>query len=159
MKLALQFPAGLKTIVTAKGLALGLGWCLAWLPGAAAVILWRNYGGHLYGPETWNLIAGHVLHTLLAAGIAVAGDAVAESAASAAIITLGITLGTWALDFVAAARGGLLQELAAYTPTAALRVFEQGLLRLNIVIVMLVLGLGGFCVAAVWLHTGQSWRA
>jgi hypothetical protein len=158
LKLSLQFPAELKTIVTAKGLALVLAWCLAWLPGLAVLVLWKSYGGHLYGPETWNLIAGHMLHMLLAAGLSVAAAAIAESAASAAIATLGITLGTWALDFVAAARGGLLQELAAYTPTAALRVFEQGLLRLNVVVVMVTLSLGGFSLAAVWLHTGRGLR-
>src|SRR5215471_10105006 len=81
LKLSLQFPAGLKTIVTAKGLALVLAWCLAWLPGLAVLVLWKSYGGHLYGPETWNLIGGHMLHMLLAAGLSVAAAAIAESAA------------------------------------------------------------------------------
>src|SRR5262249_32727320 len=46
-----------------------------------------------------------------------------------------------------------------YTPTAALRVFEQGQIRLSTAMVMLVLSLGGFAVACVWLHTGRPWRS
>ena len=118
--------------------------------------LWKSYGGHLYAPETLNLLLGHLLRALLSAGIAVAAAAIAESAASAAIVTLGITVGTWALDFMAAGRGGLLQELASYTPTAALRFFEQGLLRLSTVIVMLALSVAGFALAVIWLHTGRT---
>ena len=95
---------------------------------------------------------------MLSSGVAVAAAAIAESAASAAIVTLGFTVGTWALDFLGAGRGGLLQELAAYTPTAALRFFEQGQLRASTAIVMLALTLSGFAVAAVWLHTGRSLR-
>jgi hypothetical protein len=128
------------------------------LPGLLAMALWRSYGGHLHAPETLNLLLGHLLRALLSGGIAVAAAAIAESAASAAIITLGITVGTWALDFIAAARGGFLQELANYTPTAALRFFEHGLLRLSTVLVMLALGVAGFALAVIWLHTGRTWK-
>jgi ABC-2 type transport system permease protein len=60
---------------------------------------------------------------------------------------------------VAAGRGGLLQKLAAYTPTAALRVFEQGQLRLGTVIVSLMLGVAGFGIAGVWLPTRRTFRS
>src|SRR6185295_11576589 len=95
---------------------------------------------------------------MLSVGIAVAAASLAESAASAAIVTLGITVGAWALDFVAAGRGGFLQQLANYTPTAALRFFEQGLLRLSTTIVMLVVIVSMFALAAVWLNTGRPLR-
>jgi hypothetical protein len=137
-------------------LALAAGWLIAWLPGLVAVAMWKIYGGHLYAPETLNLLLGHWLRMLLGAGLAMAAAAMAESAASAAIVTLGFTLGTWALDFIAAGRGGWLSELAAYTPTAALRFFEQGLLRLSAVIGMLALALAGFAIGAVWLQTGRK---
>lgn len=65
-------------------------------------ILW----GHLHAPETLNLLIGHLLRGMLSAGIAVAAAALTEGAASAAIVTLGFTVGSWALDFVAAGRGG-----------------------------------------------------
>ena len=159
LKLLLQFPASLPTTVAAKALVLVAGWFVAWVPGLLALILWKSYGGHLYAPETLNLLLGHLLRMMVSGGVAVAAAAIAESAASAAIVTLGFTLGTWALDFIAAGRGGLLQELAGYTPSAALRTFEQGQLRIATMIVMLLLGLGGFVLAAVWLNTGRSLRS
>lgn len=156
LKLLLQLPGGLSGKVATKGLVFLAGWLVALCPGLLAMILWKSYGGHLYAPETLNLLLGHLLRAMLSAGIAVAAAAIAESAASAAIITLGITVGTWALDFMAAGRGGLLQELASYTPTAALRFFEQGLLRLSTVILMLALSVAGFAIAVIWLHTGRT---
>jgi ABC-2 type transport system permease protein len=67
-------------------------------------------------------------------------------------------VGTWVLDFMAAGRGGFLQQLAAYTPTATLRFFEHGLLRLNIFVAMLAISVAGFALASIWLHTGRTWR-
>jgi ABC-2 type transport system permease protein len=159
LKLMLQLPGGLSGKLAAKGLIFLAGWLLALLPGLVALALWKSYGGHLYAPETLNLLLGHLLRALLSAGVAVAAAAIAESASSAAIVTLGITVGTWALDFIAAARGGWLQELANYTPTAALRFFEHGLLQLNTLVVMLALSLAGFALAVVWLHTGRTLRS
>ncbi|MGA9768212.1 MAG: ABC transporter permease subunit [Blastocatellia bacterium] len=155
LKLLLQLPSSLATKMTAKALVLLIGGMLAWLPGLIALILWRSYGGHLYWPETLNLMLGHLLRMIIGGGIAVAAAAVAESAASAAIVTLGFTVGTWALDFIAAGRGGWLQEVALYTPVAALHVFEQGLLRLSTVIVIAAFGFCGFALATAWLHTGR----
>jgi ABC-type transport system involved in multi-copper enzyme maturation permease subunit len=156
LKLSLQLPFGTAKMVAAKFLALVAGWFIAWLPGLIAVAMWRAYGGHLFAPETLNLMLGHWLRMLLGAGIAIAAAALAESAASAAIVTLCFTLGTWALDFIAAGRGGWLAALAAYTPAAALRFFEHGLLRLNVVVVILALALAGLGIAAIWLHSGRN---
>lgn len=156
LKLLLQLPGSLSGKVAIKGLVFLGGWLLALVPGLFALILWKSYGGHVYGPETLALLCGHLLRAMLSGGIAVAAAAVTESAASAAIVTLGITVGTWALDFIASARGGFLQELASYTPTAALRFFEQGLVRLNTVVVILALSIAGFALAVIWLHTGRT---
>jgi energy-coupling factor transporter transmembrane protein EcfT len=79
-----------------------------------------------------------------------------SGAANAAIVTLAFTLGTWILEFVAAGRGGLIQQLASFTPTAALRIFEQGQLRISILIVTCIFALAGFALAAVWMK--WSWR-
>lgn len=155
-KLALQLPAGLGVTMAAKVLALLAGWCIAWLPGCIALALWKSYGGHVYGPELLNLLLGHWLRMLMSAGVALAAAALTESAASAAIVTLSFTLGTWALDFIAAGRGGWMAEVAAFTPTAALRWFEQGMLRLSTVIVMLAIALAGFVAATVWLRVGHK---
>lgn len=158
VKLLLQLPGGLGAKMAAKGLALLCGWLLALLPGLLALALWASYGGHLYGPETLNLVLGHLLRACLSGGFAVAAAALAESTASAAIVTLGVTVGTWALDFLAAGRAGLLRQLASYTPTAALRAFEQGLLLTGTLAAMLAIGLAGFVWAGIWLHTGWNVR-
>ena len=159
LKLALQFPASRALQMAAKVLALLGGWAVAWLAGCIALLLWRWYGGHVYWPEALNLLLGHWLRMLLGAGVALAAAALAESAASAAIVTLSFTLGTWALDFIATARGGWLAEIAVYTPTSALRFFEQGLLRLSTALALLVLAAAGCALAGLWLHTGRSLRA
>ncbi len=151
-KLMLQSPAGMTSMLMAKGIALLAGWTAAWIPGLVALGLWKLYGGALSAPETLNLLLGHLLRVILSSGIAVAAAAVAKTAASAAIATLGFTVGTWALEFVAEGRGGWLRTIAAYTPTAALRFFEQGLLRLNTAIVMLLIGVAGFALAGAWLR-------
>jgi hypothetical protein len=154
LKLMLQAPTGLTSMLVAKGLTLIAGWFIAWIPGFAALLLWKSYGGSVYAPELLNLLLGHLLRVILSSGVAVAAAAIAGGAASAAIVTLGFTVGTWALDFIAAGRG-----LAAYTPTAALRVFEQGQLRLSIVLVSMILGVVGFVLAAVWLPTRRNLRS
>jgi len=158
LKLLLQLPGNLSSKIFAKVLVLTGGWLVTLAPGVIAIVLWKLYGGHLYAPETLNLLFGHLLRMLLSAGLALAAAAIAENAASAAIVTLGITVGTWALEYVAAYRGGFLQQLASYTPTAALRNFEQGLLRTTTMIAMLVISVAGFALATIWLHTGRTWR-
>lgn len=158
LKLLLQLPGSLAMKVSAKALVLMAGWMVTLLPGLLAIVLWKYYGGHLYAPEVSNLLLGHFLRATLSAGIAVAAAALAENAASAAIVTLGFTVGTWALDFIAAGRGGFLQQLAAYTPTATLRFFEHGLLRLNILVAILAFSVAGFALAGIWLRTGSTRR-
>jgi ABC-2 type transport system permease protein len=158
-KLMLQSPASLGAMLFAKGLTLLAGWVLAWIPGLLALVLWKVYGGSLWAPEVLNLLLGHLLRAVLSSGIAVAAAAIANGAASAAIATLGFTVGTWALEFVAAGRDGLLQKLAAVTPTALLRVFEQGQFAWSTVVVTLALGTGGFALAAVWLRQGEKLKS
>jgi ABC-2 type transport system permease protein len=159
LKLLLQLPGTLVSKVTAKALVLLFAWIVSWVPGILAIVLWRSYGGHVYAPETLNLLAGHLLRGLLSGGLAVAAAALADSAASAAIITLAFTVGTWALDFIAAGRGGFVQQLASYTPTATLRSFEQGLLRWNAVVVFVLLSCAAFGSSVIWLNTGRTIRS
>jgi ABC-2 type transport system permease protein len=158
LKLLLQLPGSLASKIAAKAFVLIGAWLLTLIPGCGAVVLWKIYGGHLYAPETLNLLFGHLLRMMLSAGVAVAAAAIAENASSAAIVTLGFTVGTWALEYIAAFRGGFFQQLASYTPTAALRSFEQGLLRASTVLAMLGISVAGFALATIWLHTGRSWR-
>jgi hypothetical protein len=158
IKILLQLPGSLATKVSAKALVLLAAWLVTLIPGLVALVLWKFYGGHLPAPETANVLFGHLLRTMLSAGVAVAAAALLENASSAAIVTLGFTVGTWALEYVAAFRGGFLQQLASYTPASALRYFEQGLLRLNTTVAMLAIIVAGFALAAFWLHTGRTWQ-
>jgi len=158
LKLTLQAPGRIWESLAAKGAVILVGWLIAWTPGLLALSLWKLYGGHLHSPEVLNLMGGHLLRVILSSGVAVAAAAICTGAAAAAIVTLGFTVGTWVLEFVATGRGGVLQELASYTPTAVLRRFEQGQLRLSTVVVLLAVGFGGFALAAVWLPTGRRLR-
>jgi len=155
-KLLLQSPTGLGTMLVSKVAVLAASWVVAFIPGALALALWRAYGGHFAAAETLNLFLGHTLHALVATGVALAAAAIAGTAASAAVAALAFTVGTWALDFEAAGRGGLLQSVASLTPLALLRQFEQGELRLSAVSVSLVLSAAAVALAAVWLPPGRT---
>src|SRR3954469_21192223 len=159
LKLMLQWPASIERQIGAKVLALIGAWIVSLLPFFIALTLWSGYGGHLHAAEVLNLLAGYTLRFLLTAAIAMAAAALMSGAANAAIVVLAFTIGTWALDFIAAGRGGILQTLASFTPAATLRGFERGLLRIDVVVVMLIVSLLGFAIAATWLHLGRSIRA
>jgi len=159
LKLMLQWPASIERQIAAKVVALIGAWVVSLVPFFIALALWCGYGGHLHAAEVLNLIAGYTLRFLLTAAIAMAAASLMSGAANAAIVVLAFTIGTWALDFIAAGRGGILQTLASFTPTAALRGFERGLLRVDVVLVMLILSIFGFSLAANWLHLGRTFKA
>ena len=156
LTLTLQAPAPLALAVGAKAAALLAGWTAALLGGVAALVVWLGAGGHLAAPETGAVVLGHLLRGVLTIGVGAAAGAVAASASSAAIVALTITLGTWALDYVAAARGGALAAVAGYTPTASLRAFERGELRLATVLVLVAVGAGGLAVATLALDERRT---
>jgi ABC-type transport system involved in multi-copper enzyme maturation permease subunit len=159
LKLMLQWPASIGAQIGAKVIALLGAWTVSLVPFFLALALWRSYGGHLHAAEVLNLLAGYTLRFLLTASIAMAAAALMSGAANAAIVVLAFTIGTWTLDFIAAGRGGIVQTLASFTPTAALRGFERGLLRADVVLVMLIVSLLGFGIAANWLHLGRRIKA
>jgi hypothetical protein len=147
---------GLALRLAAKAGVLLSGWLIAMIPGFLALLLWRLYGGHLDFAETANVLLGHMMVALLTVAVAVAAAAVCRSSASAAIVTLGFTVGTWALAFVAEGREGLLARLAPFTPEAALRTFEHGELRLAVVAVVALASLAGFAFAGCWIDPFRS---
>ncbi len=156
--LLIQLPYRSSTLIAAKLVAVLAAWVLSSVPGLSAVAIWRMFGGHLSGPETLNLLFGHLLYGLLVGAIALFAASVSESAATAAIVTLAFTIGSWVLDFTVAGHPGILDWIARLSLTQVLRTFEQGLLSVG-----LVVGIGaalcGFAVlATVWLPTGTSIR-
>ena len=158
LRLVVQMPYRSSTLITAKLAAILAAWALSSFPALSALAIWRLFGGHLSAPETLNLLFGHLLYGLLVGAIALFAASISESAATAAIVTLAFTIGSWVLDFTVAGHPGLLEWIARLSLTQVLRTFEQGLLSVG-----LVVGIGtavcGFAVlATVWLPPGVHVR-
>jgi hypothetical protein len=157
--LLVQLPYRSATLVAAKLVAVLAAWVLASLPASSALAIWGMLGGHVSPPETLTLLLGHLCYGLLIGAIALFAAAVSDSAATAAIVTLACTIGSWVLDFTLAGRPGILAWIAGLSLTQTLRPFEQGLLVMGLV-VGIAAAIGGFgALAAVWLPPGVSVRA
>ncbi|MBV8516141.1 MAG: ABC transporter permease [Acidobacteria bacterium] len=158
LKLVLQWPVSLRAQLASKLVALVIAWLLALVAFGVALVLWTSYGGHLDAGETLNLLMGYTLRFLLTMSLAMAAAAAMPGAANAAVVVLAFTIGTWALDFLATGRGGWIETLASYTPASALRTFERGLLRADVVAVLLLLTLALLVLTAIWLHPAKPPR-
>jgi ABC-2 type transport system permease protein len=159
LRLLVQLPYRSATLVAAKLVAVLAAWVLASLPALSALAIWGLLGGHIYPPETLNLLLGHLCYGLLVGAIALFAAAVSDSAATVAIVTLAFTIGSWVLDFTLAGRPGILAWIAGLSLTQTLRPFEQGLLVVGLVVGIAV-AIGGFgALAAVWLPPGVTVRA
>ncbi|MDR3700347.1 MAG: hypothetical protein P4L56_11960 [Candidatus Sulfopaludibacter sp.] len=158
--LKLELQQGLSPLarIAAKALVLLAGWLVAMLPPLSAILLWRLYGGSVYAPELATLTAGHMLNAGLTIALAAAMSALTEHPSTAAILTLGVTVGTWILNFIGAVQGGFWERAAGYTPAAMVAEYQHGLLRLDTTLVALVLILAGLTVAAVWTRLGVQVR-
>jgi hypothetical protein len=158
LRLLVQLPYHSPTLIAAKLAAVLAAWMLSSIPALSALAMWELLGGHLSAPETLNLLFGHLLYGLLVGAIALFAASVSESAATAAIVTLAFTIGSWVLDFTVAGHPGVLEWIARLSLTQVLRTFEQGLLSAG-----LIWGIGtavcGFAaMAAVWLPPGVQVR-
>src|SRR5262245_65252069 len=143
----------------AKMVAIMTAWLLVSVPALSALAAWLMLGGHLSPPETLNLLLGHLLYGCLVGAIALFAASISGSAATAAIMTLAFTIGSWVLDFTVAGRPGVLAWVAGLSLTQTLRPFEQGLLEGRLV-VGIAAAIGGFAaLAAVWLPPGVTVRA
>ena len=159
----LRSPHSLTTQMLVKFAVLVAAWIVAWLPGVAALGIWRADGGHLYAPEVLSVLAGHLWRGALVISVALLAAAVTEGAAAAVALTLAFTLASWALEFVARMQGGLAQQIAELAPEGMLRAFERGEVRLDVIAVMLVTVASNLTAAVVWLppnrDRGQRWAA
>jgi ABC-2 type transport system permease protein len=156
LKLLVQLPYQIPTLVAAKLAAVIVAWLIALIPIAGALLLWLSFGGHLSAPEISTLLFGHLLYGFLVGAIALFATAISDNSATAAIVTLAFTIGSWVLDFALAGQSGALGWISRLSLTQALRTFEQGLLSAALVLGMCV-AIGGFAtLAAIWLHPGTS---
>jgi ABC-2 type transport system permease protein len=154
LRLLVQLPYRVPTLIAGKMSAVTAAWLIAIVPAVSALALWRMFGGHLHAPETLNLLFGHLLYGLLIGAIALFAASISESSATAAIVALSFTIGSWVLDFALAGQPGLLGWISRLSLTQALRTFEQGLLSVGLVLGIAAVTFGGGALAAVWLHPG-----
>ena len=156
--LKLELQAGMPAFarIAAKALVLLAGWLLALIAPALAILLWKSYGGSTYTPELVTVATGHVLNAGLTIGLAAAAASITEHPATAAIVTLSVTVGTWIVNFIAAVQGGIWERITSYTPAAMVAEFQHGLLSLDTVLIALVLTVAGLVSAAVWMRIGVS---
>ena len=159
LRLLIQLPYRSSTLIAAKFLAVLAAWMLSSVPALSAIAMWKILGGHLSGPETATLLFGHLLYGLLIGAIALFAASVSESAATAAIVTLAFTLGSWVLDFTVAGHPGILDWVARLSLTQVLRTFEQGLLSVGLIIGIGAALCGFAALATVWLPPGTSIRS
>lgn len=156
MKIETQHSLSSLARVAIKCAVLMGGWTLATLAPTLGVVLWRFYGGDVYAPELLTVIAGHLLNGGLTIALAVTAAAVTEHPATAAIVTLCVTVGTWLINFAAAVNGGWWERAAAFTPTAMVAEFQRGLLRADVVVAAACLIGLGTVIASIWLRIGVS---
>jgi ABC-2 type transport system permease protein len=159
LRLLVQLPYRVPTLIAAKLAAILAAWLIAIVPALSALAIWELLGGHLHPPETLNLVFGHLLYGLLVGAIALFSAAISESSATAAIVTLAFTIGSWVLDFALAGQPGVLEWIARLSLTQVLRSFEQGLLSVGLISGAVAAICGFAALAAVWLHPGVPLRA
>lgn len=159
LRLLVQLPYRASTLIGAKFLAVLAAWLLAGIPVLSALVIWMMLGGHLSPGETLSLVGGHLLYGALVGAIALFAASISESAATAAIVTLAFTIGSWVLDFTLAGRPGLAEWIARLSLTQTLRPFEQGMLSAAVVAGMGI-AIGGFAgLAGIWLPPGTPLRS
>ncbi|MBR0728653.1 ABC transporter permease subunit [Bradyrhizobium japonicum] len=158
LHLLVQLPYRTSTLIAAKFCAALAAWLIVSIPALSALAVWAMLGGHLAAPETLNLLFGHLLYGLLAGAIGLFAAVVSDSSATAAIIALAVTIGSWVLDFALAGRSGLSAWLAQLSLTQVLRPFEQGLLSAGLVL-GITAAIGGLAaLTIVWLPPGTPAR-
>src|SRR6478735_8207725 len=155
LKIEMQHPLSPFARLSIKAAVLMLGWMAATVAPLIGVGLWLSYGGNLYLPELLTVIGGHVLNGALTIALAAAAAALTEHPATAAIVTLTVTVGTWLINFAAAVNGGWWERAAVFTPTAMVAEFQRGLFRADVTLAAFALILGGLALAATWLRLGE----
>ena len=158
LRLLVQLPYRPSTLIAAKFCAVLAAWLMVSVPALSALAIWAILGGHLAASETLNLLFGHLLYGLLAGVIGLLAAVISDNSATAAIIALAVTIGSWVLDFTLAGRSGPSAWIAQLSLTQTLRPFEQGLLSAGLVLgITAVIG-GLAALTVVWLPPGTTLR-
>ena len=158
LRLLVQLPYRSVTFVGVKLAAVFCAWLLCAIPVLSSVLVWWISGGHLSAAETSTLFLGHLFYGLLIGAVALFAASITESSATAAIVTLAFTIGSWVLDFTIAGRPGWLEWLARLSLTQVIRTFEQGVLSVGLIAGVTVAICGFAALAAIWLPPGVAIR-
>jgi hypothetical protein len=158
LRVLVQLPYRAPILIAAKLAAVAAAWVMCGVPALSTLVAWQLLGGHLAPAETLTLLLGHLLYGLLVGAIALAAAAVTESAATAAIVALAVTIGSWVLDFTLAGRPGVFAWIALASLTQTLHAFEQGVLSAGVVLGIAAAIAGFAALAAVWLPPGVTLR-
>jgi ABC-type transport system involved in multi-copper enzyme maturation permease subunit len=154
LRLLVQLPYSASTLILAKLGAVLEAWFLVSIPALSTLAIWLCLGGHLAPSETLNLLLGHLLYGLLIGAVALFAATISESSATAAIVALAVTIGSWVLDFTFAGHSGLAAWLAQISLTQTLRTFEQGLFSGGLVLGIVAVVCGLAALSSVWLPPG-----
>jgi hypothetical protein len=158
LRLLVQLPYRPVTLVFVKLAAILFAWLMCAVPILSSVFAWWIAGGHLFAAETMTLVLGHLLYGLLIGAVALFAASMTESSATAAIVTLAFTIGSWVIDFTIAGRPGWLEWVADLSLTQVIRTFEQGLLSLRLIVGVAAAICAFAALAAVWLPPGVAVR-
>jgi hypothetical protein len=158
LRLLVQLPYRVSTLVLVKLAAILAAWAAASIPVLSTLLIWALLGGHLGASETANLLFGHSLYGLLVGAISLFAATISDSSATAAIVALATTIGSWVLDFTLAGRPGLSAWVAQLSLTQTLHSFEQGLLSAGLVLGMVAVAGGLAALSTVWLPPGTPTR-
>jgi ABC-2 type transport system permease protein len=158
LRLLVQLPYRTVTLVGVKLAAVLFAWLLCAIPVLSSVLIWSMIGGHLSAAEIGTLFLGHLLYGLLIGAVALFAASITESSATAAIVTLAFTIGSWVLDFTIAGRPGWLEWFANLSLTQVIRTFEQGLLSASLVAGVAVAVCAFAALSTIWLPPGIAVR-
>ena len=141
LRLLVQLPYRPAMLIAVKLAAVLAAWFACAVPALSALAIWLLSAGISPRPRL-EPVFGHLLYGVLIGAIALFAAAVTESGATAAIVTLAFTIGSWVLDFTLAGRSGLLEQVAGLSLTQVVRGFEQGLLAFDLVAGVLIVAAG-----------------
>jgi len=155
LKLLVQSRLTLNKIIFVKVTTLAMGWLLVLTPSVSAIVIWIMLGGHAHLPAVLNLVTGYTLYALIITSIAFLATALTSSTATAAILTLTFTLGSWVLDFAAGTQGWL-HNISALSLTSLLREFEHGLFSLSTAVQAALSIFVLLLLSVIWLNPGVA---
>lgn len=158
LRLLVQLPYRPSTLIVVKLVAVLAAWGVVSIPALSTLVLWMMLGGHLALAETINLLFGHLLYGLVVGATALFAATISESAATAAILALAATIGSWVIDFTFAGRSGLSAWIAQISLTQTLRGFEQGLFSAGLVLGITAVICSLVALCSVWLPPGTPTR-